>query len=140
VDVVLYLEVRQLFGTKWDPAILDVLAERPCRYLVLVRRLRRSVHDRLDDRHVTRALARLQDRGLVRADDVVQGRCVHVVYRLTEGGRQVLGTYRVLLTSYAQARSTAPDPAQRHDATDGRGADPPEGGTDEPPLHPGENR
>jgi hypothetical protein len=70
VDVDLYLRVRQLFETKWDPAVLDLLAERPSRYLALVRRAQRMVGEQVADEHIveatiTRTLQRLQQAGLV---------------------------------------------------------------------------
>lgn len=105
MDIGLYLEVRQLFQTKWDPAVLDALAERPYRYLALVRRLRRQVDDQLVDGHVTRCLTRLQELGLVHAEAVEQGRQSYALYSLTDDGRRALATYRALLSTYARTRS-----------------------------------
>jgi DNA-binding PadR family transcriptional regulator len=90
--------------------VLDLLAERPARYLALVRRAQRLVEDQLDDgqivdANVTRSLQRLQRAGLVHADIQRQGRRRLAVYRLTDRGREVLGSYRVILTAYAQGRS-----------------------------------
>jgi DNA-binding PadR family transcriptional regulator len=142
VDVDLYLEVRQLFQTKWDPAVLDVLAERPCRYLALVRKLRRTVDDQLVDGHVTRCLSRLQELGLVRADVVVQGRREYAVYCLSDEGRRVLATYRALLVTYSRARSREPADVrcQSGTRTGVRSGDRPDRGTNEGPLHAGEGR
>jgi DNA-binding PadR family transcriptional regulator len=142
MDVDLYLEVRQLFQTKWDPAVLAVLAKRPCRYLALARRLRRVVDDQLVDGHVTRCLARLQDRRLIRADIVAQGQRQYAVYGLTDDGRRALEAYRVILTAYARARSGDPDDACCHGGayTTVRSGDQPERGTNDAPLHIGESR
>lgn len=142
MDVHLYLEVRRLFQTKWDPALLDALAERPYRYLALVRRLRRTVDDQLVDGHVTRSLTRLQELGLVRSDVVAQGRQKYAVYTLTADGRHALATYRAILTTYARARSRAPDPAEcQGGAYIGvRSGEGPSRGTNEQPLHTGEGR
>lgn len=105
MDIDLYLRVRRLFETKWDPVVLDLLAERPSRYLTLVRRAQRVVGEQVADEHIveaniTRSLHRLQRLGLVRADALAQGRRRVAVYHLTDRGRSVLDTYRALLAAY----------------------------------------
>jgi DNA-binding PadR family transcriptional regulator len=108
VDVDLYLRVRQLFETKWDPAVLDLLAERPSRYLALVRRAQRMVGEQVADERIveatiTRTLQRLQQAGLVRADVIAQGRRRLAVYHLTDRGRQALDAYQAMLVAYTDA-------------------------------------
>jgi DNA-binding HxlR family transcriptional regulator len=99
-----YLEVRDLFSTKWDPAVLAALGNGPCRYLCLVRQARRHIHTEIPDKTVTRSLDRLQELGYVKATEMPDGERTVSVYELTREGRLALAAYRAILTAYEQAR------------------------------------
>jgi DNA-binding HxlR family transcriptional regulator len=108
VDVELYLRVRELFETKWDPVVLDLLAVRPSRYLALVRRTQRLVGEQVAgeaivEANITRSLQRLQQSGSVRAEVLTQGRRRVALYHLTDTGRQLLDAYHAMLTAYVGA-------------------------------------
>jgi DNA-binding PadR family transcriptional regulator len=109
MDVGVYLEVRDLFRYKWDPAILDVLAERPYRYLALGRRVRTLVDGTMEHGAVNRALARLQEAGYIHATPASAGGRDISVYELTDEGYQALATYRAILSTFEQMRSPEGD-------------------------------
>jgi DNA-binding PadR family transcriptional regulator len=104
MDVSVYLEVRDLFKFKWDPAVLDVLAECPYRYLALARRVRTLVAGTMEHGAVTRALVRLQEAGYVHATPTSAGARDISVYELTDKGHQALATYRAILSTFEQMR------------------------------------
>ncbi len=99
-----YLEVRDLFSTKWDPAVLAALGNGPCRYLCLVRQARRHIHTEIPDKTVTRSLDRLQELGYVKDTELPDGERTVSVYELTREGRLALAAYRAILTAYEQTR------------------------------------
>lgn len=99
-----YLEVRDLFQTKWDPAVLEVLSERPSRFLALVRKARLAVDSEILDGTVARSLDRLQQLGYVRADPVSAGEREVLVYTLTNEGVHVVATYRAIIAAYRRVR------------------------------------
>jgi DNA-binding HxlR family transcriptional regulator len=99
-----YLEIRDLFQTKWDPVVLEVLFERPHRFLALVRRMRTTVDSEIADRSITRSLDRLQELGFVgAAPEPVGGRDV-LVYALTDNGVRVVTAYQAMIFAYRQVR------------------------------------
>jgi DNA-binding HxlR family transcriptional regulator len=99
-----YLEIRDLFQTKWDPAVLEVLSERPHRFLALVRRMRSAVNSEIPDRSITRSLDRLQELGFVgAAQEPVGGRDV-LVYALTDSGVDIVTAYQAIILAYGQVR------------------------------------
>lgn len=99
-----YLEIRDLFSTKWDPAVLAVLGEEPCRFLALVRRVRSHVDREILDGTVTRTLDRLQELGYVAVSRVSEGDREVSLYGLTDEGRQALVAYRTIIAAYKQVR------------------------------------
>jgi DNA-binding PadR family transcriptional regulator len=102
MDINVYLAIRGLFHTKWDPAVLDLLDERPDRFLALSRRVRASIDQELAEGSVNRALNRLTDLGYVWSRlQQVRGQQV-AVYELTERGERALATYRALIAAYEQ--------------------------------------
>jgi DNA-binding PadR family transcriptional regulator len=100
VNVDDYLEIRDLFSTKWDPAVLDVLGDEPCRFLALVRRVRCRIDGEILDGAVSRSLDRLQDLGYVRATPMADGEREVSVYGLSDQGRLVLAAYREIIKAY----------------------------------------
>ena len=156
MDVSLYLEVRDLFRSKWDPAILDVLSERPYRFLALARRVRLIIGGSMEQVAVNRALSRLQEAGYIHATPANAGARDISIYELTDEGHQALATYRAILCTFEQMRppearcaSTAPDvassPKPRHDPHTVPGGDSdapdPAAGADLPAdTDPGEQR
>jgi DNA-binding PadR family transcriptional regulator len=102
MDINVYLAIRELFHTKWDPAVLDLLAERSDRYLALSRRVRATIDPHLVEGSVSRSLNRLNDLGYVRtrvSQDT--GREISL-YELTDRGRRALATYGAIIAAYEQ--------------------------------------
>src|SRR5690349_7559477 len=101
MDVNSYREIQDLFRTDWEPAILDVVAERPYRFLALARRVRDTVDASFIDGNLTRSLTRLQEMALVHkthgADD--DGRPCQV-YEVTAKGCQTLAAYHAIIEAY----------------------------------------
>jgi DNA-binding HxlR family transcriptional regulator len=86
VDGDAYLEIRDLFSTKWDPAVLAALDEAPCRFVALVRWMRSHVDTEILDGTVSRSLDRLQELGYVQANPRSDGEREISVYELTVDG------------------------------------------------------
>lgn len=112
MDVELYMRVRQLFETKWDPVVLDLLAAYPSRYLALVRRAQHLVGEQvvgeaIVEANITRSLQRLQNSGLVRAEVLAEGRRRMALYHLTDHGSQVLDAHHAMLAAYVGAGGEA---------------------------------
>jgi DNA-binding PadR family transcriptional regulator len=99
-----YLEIRDLFSTKWDPAVLAVLGEKPCRFLALVRRVRRRIDHEILDGAISRSLDRLQELGYVCAHPIADGEREVSMYGLTDQGRQALDEYRAIIDAYRRVR------------------------------------
>jgi DNA-binding HxlR family transcriptional regulator len=99
-----YLEIRDLFQTKWDPAVLAALSQRPARFLALVRRVRSSVDDEVPDGTVARSLDRLQQLGYVHADPHREGEREYLDYTLTVRGVQAVAAYRAIIAAYRRVR------------------------------------
>ena len=100
-----YLEIRDLFQTKWDPAVLEVLAERPYRFLALVRRVRVTVDNEILDGTVARSLDRLQELRYVDTRPVPAGDRDVLVYALTDRGINTLTAYQAIIAAYRQVRA-----------------------------------
>jgi DNA-binding PadR family transcriptional regulator len=104
MDVDAYLEIRDLFSTKWDPAVLAALDEAPCRFLALVRWMRSHVDTEILDGTVSRSLDRLQELGYVQATPRSDGEREVSVYELTVDGQRALAAYRAIIAAYRQVR------------------------------------
>lgn len=138
-----YLGLRWLCQSKWDPMVLWVLAKGPCRYMAMVRWLRRLSGEHIADSNVTRTLTRLQEAGLVRAQGVVEGRREYAVYHVTDQGREELEVYRDVVFAYARARARPPDVSHYRcrTYTRARSEDPVDCGTKKPqPMRAREGR
>jgi DNA-binding PadR family transcriptional regulator len=94
-----------LFHTKWDPAVLSVLSEKPRRFLALVRAVRATVGGEILDGTVARSLDRLQQFGHVTTESVQFGERVVTVYCLTDRGREQLMAYQAIVAAYRQVQS-----------------------------------
>jgi DNA-binding HxlR family transcriptional regulator len=103
-----YLEIRDLFSTKWDPAVLAVLGNEPCRFLALVRQMRSHVDNEILDGTISRSLDRLQELGYVKATPWSEGEREVSVYGLTVEGQRALTTYRAIIAAYRQVRPPRP--------------------------------
>lgn len=108
MDVNDYLEIRDLFSTKWDPAVLAVLGDEPCRFLALVRQMRSQVDNEILDGTISRSLDRLQELGLVTATPRFEGDREVSVYELTIEGERTLIAYRTIIAAYKQVRPPRP--------------------------------
>lgn len=102
IDTGTLIDIGQRFRFRWDPAILAELAERPSRYRALASRLQAHVGQHLDDNALSRSLRRLVRYGLVTADSNRIGKRDFKVYRLTDKGREHVGTYQALVAAFTQ--------------------------------------
>jgi DNA-binding PadR family transcriptional regulator len=108
MDVDDYLEIRDLFSTKWDPAVLAILGKEPCRFLALVRRMRSHVDNEILDGTISRSLDRLQELGYVSGTPRSEGEREVSVYGLTAEGKRALTAYRAIIAAYRQVRPPRP--------------------------------
>lgn len=104
MDVDDYLEIRDLFSTKWDPTVLAALDEEPRRFLALVKWMRSHLDTEILDGTVSRSLDRLQELGFVRATPRSEGEREVSVYGLTVKGERALTAYRAIIAAYRQVR------------------------------------
>jgi DNA-binding PadR family transcriptional regulator len=105
MDLHSYGQVRDLFQTAWDPAILDVIAGQPSRFVTVARRVRDTIDPNLVDGNVTRSLNRLRDLGLIQKTSSSHNGRPCQVYRVTDQGRHTLDAYTAILDAY---RNTPP--------------------------------
>ena len=100
MDVNSYQKIKALFHTVWDPAVLHVVAEAPCGYANLARRLRRDVEAGLGDGSLTRSLIRLRENGLITTGDDLGDDPSSHLYEITTKGRRRLAIYDAIAEAY----------------------------------------
>ena len=104
MDADLYLEIADLFKHRWDPAVLDVLAERPERFRALSRRVQTRIEGHFDDNALGRSLKRLRKAKYIRTTDTAIGRRSVWTYHLTDKGRGLADLYRGVADDYERLR------------------------------------
>jgi DNA-binding HxlR family transcriptional regulator len=98
-------EIHDLFRSKWDPVILEVLVEQPHRFRELALKVHARFPGHIDDSTLNRALERLRRAGHIHASPVHDGQREIRSYHLTDTGATALGYYRVLITVYGLVKS-----------------------------------
>lgn len=104
IDVDVYLEISDLFRYRYDPTILSLVAERPCRFRDLVTRLEGQVAAHVDDNAVNRSLKRLANDGHVNKAMTRYGNRNVPVYSITDQGRLSVGFYHAVIDSYRRVQ------------------------------------
>ncbi|GIE89739.1 hypothetical protein [Actinoplanes regularis] len=100
IDIEQLLRIADLFRFRWDPPILAALAEMPCRFRALHKKLEVHVGEHVDDNALTRSLYRLTRAELVMIDSVQSGRRSIKMYSLGDKGREQLATYEAIVAVY----------------------------------------
>lgn len=100
IDVDVYFQICDLFRFRYDPALLSLIAEHPCRFRDLVTRLEKQVAGHVDDNAVSRSLKRLTKNNHVHKAVNRYGKKDVPVYSITDEGLLFTYRYQAVIDAY----------------------------------------